>query len=219
MTLLNSPLVLLSLGLAVAVTVWWRMDPQSRPPLFVIGLRWFLGVLFLFSGLAKLIPGFPNTMGPPDLESALEVYGLGLYARFIAVTEVGVGLLLTTRRFATSGALLLAPILLNILVITMALRWRGTPYLVAVFLLLDLVLLAWDRACLLPLILGCGYRAPAPSGRDQRSRLVWLSAFVVLLTILASIRISVDTAGGWGFVVLAVFGLIALDWVLSREAT
>ena len=68
-------------------------------------------------------------MGPADLENTLAPYGLATYARFIALSETGIGLLLLTRRFATLGALFLAPMLINILVLTASLHWRGTPYM------------------------------------------------------------------------------------------
>jgi hypothetical protein len=48
--------------------------------------------------------------------------------------------------------LVLVPMLTSIFVITYALEWRGTPYLVAGFLLLTFVLLAYDLPKLVVLI-------------------------------------------------------------------
>ena len=156
--LLSPPGLMLLLFLPAAFA-WRRLNPHIRPPFLIYGLRWFLGLLFLISGLAKLVPGFPNTMGPVDLEHTLAPHGLALYARFIAVSEVGIGLLLLTRRYATIGALMLVPMLVSIIVITYALEWKGTPYLVAVFLLLTLILIAYDLPKLAVLV---GDRAAAP---------------------------------------------------------
>ena len=86
--LLSPPALMLLLFLPAAIA-WRHLDPHAHPPFLIYGLRWFLGLLFLISGLAKLVPGFPNTMGPVDLEQTLAPHGLALYARFIAVSEVG----------------------------------------------------------------------------------------------------------------------------------
>lgn len=107
-------------------------------------LQIFLGFLFLTAGLGKLIPGFPGLMGPPWLEEVLAKYDLALYARFIAYSQILIGWLLLSRRFATLGAIMLLPMLLNILAITISQNWRGTPYVVSVFLLMNLWLLAAD---------------------------------------------------------------------------
>src|SRR6187401_416150 len=115
MRLLWFPPVLMLVLFAPAAVAYRFLDPAIRPPFLIYGLRWFLGLLFTISGLAKLIPGFPNTMGPVNLEHSLAPYGLALFGRFIAVSEVGVGLLLLTRRFATLGALALVPMLTCIL--------------------------------------------------------------------------------------------------------
>ena len=57
---------------------------MGKPSLLIVGLRWFLGLLWVvFSGLAKLIPGFPNSMGPrPTWSTGSAPHGLALFARF-----------------------------------------------------------------------------------------------------------------------------------------
>ena len=209
--LLWPPVLLLLLFLPAAIA-WRRLDPQARPPFLIYGLRWFLGLLFLISGLAKLVPGFPNTMGPVDLEHTLAPHGLALYARFIAVSEVGTGLLLLTRRYATIGAMMLVPMLVSIIVITYALAWRGTPYLVAVFLLLTLLLLAYDLPKLAVLV---GDRATAPSPDRLPAyfpQLAWLTAAGVVLMLLGIIRFaSRGELGLYGLLALLT-GLVIFDW-------
>lgn len=185
---------------------------MRRPSLLILGLRWSLGLLFVFSGLAKLIPGFPNSMGPVDLEHRLEPHGLAVFARFIAVSEVGAGLLLLTRRFATVGALVLVPMLVSIIVITTALDWRGTPYVVAVFLLMTLVLVWHDRGKLLPLIDGREGQAVGPAIRAFKHQFAWLAiagAVLVGLGVVRVPRVSVPSALA---VLLLLTGLIAADW-------
>ena len=107
-------------------------------------LRIFLGILFFTAGMGKLIPGFPGLMGPPWLEEVLVKYDLGLFARFIAYSQILIGWLLLSRRFATIGAIMLLPMLLNILLVTLSQNWTGTPYVVSIFLLMNAWLLAAD---------------------------------------------------------------------------
>ena|GEM_PF-1767514 len=112
--------------------------------LFILGSRLLLGLIFLSSGVAKLIPGSVGLIGPVWLIEKLSAYGLGLYAEFIAASQLVIGGLLLTRRFATLGAIAAVPMLLNILVITISLRWSGTPYVVGLMCLLNAALLAAD---------------------------------------------------------------------------
>lgn len=111
----------------------------------ILGIRIFLGLIFFTSGMAKLYHGaFPGIIGPVWLEEKLAVYGLGLFARFVAYSQVIIGLLLLTQRFATLGAIMLFPMLLNIWIVTISLEWRGTPYVNFVLLSLNLILLLAD---------------------------------------------------------------------------
>jgi uncharacterized membrane protein YphA (DoxX/SURF4 family) len=121
--------------------------------LAVLGTRLFLGAIFFTSGMGKLTHGdFPGLIGPVWLEERLAQYGLAMWAQFVGWSQVTIGLLLLSQRFATLGALMLVPMLVNILIITISLQWRGTPYVNGFLLLLNLFLLAADRHRLLPLI-------------------------------------------------------------------
>lgn len=112
----------------------------------ISGIRFFLGWTFFSAGMSKLIypSPFPGWIGPSWLIERLEEYQLGLYAWFIAISQVVIGLLLLTRRFATLGSIMLVPMLLNILMITISQQWQGTPYVVAVLLIMNLLLLLDD---------------------------------------------------------------------------
>ncbi len=115
---------------------------------FIIGIRVFLGLIFFTSGMAKIYyqqgSGFPGLIGPVWLEERLVQYGLDLFARFVAYSQVMVGLLLLTQRFATLGAVMLFPIILNIFVVTVSLKWQGTPYVNFFLLSLNAILLTHD---------------------------------------------------------------------------
>lgn len=112
----------------------------------IVLIRIFLGFIFFGAGMSKLYfeHKFPGIIGPVWLEDELSKHGLGFYARFIAGSQIIAGLLLLTQRFATLGAILTFPILLNIFMVTVSLKWQGTPYVNAFFLLLNTWLLAYD---------------------------------------------------------------------------
>jgi len=154
------------------------------------GLAIFLGLIFFSSGMAKLfyLHKFPGLIGPVWLEDVLSKHNLGLFARFIAYSQVSMGFLLLTFRFRTIGAIMLLPMLLNIFLITVSQNWVGTPYLIAIFLVLNLWLLWFDHKKLLPLITGI----PIDFERDKIRKsnlghLVWSAGFAVNL---AAIQIS-----------------------------
>ena len=113
-------------------------------PWQITAVRIFLGFVFLGGGMSKLFPGFPGLMGPVWLEAKLAQYDLGMFARFIAFSQAVIGWLLLTRRFSTLGAVMLVPMLLNIFMITISQNWKGTPYVIAVFLLMNIYLLIAD---------------------------------------------------------------------------
>jgi hypothetical protein len=113
---------------------------------FIIGTRLFLGFVFFGAGMSKLFSGhqFPGLIGPVWLAEKLAEYGLEMYGEFIAWSQAVVGFMLLTQRFATLGAIMLIPMIANILMITISLEWRGTPYVVAFFLFLNMLLLLAD---------------------------------------------------------------------------
>ena len=113
--------------------------------LTVIGIRIFLGFIFFTAGMGKLTHGdFPGLIGPVHLDEWLAPYGLGLWVQFVAWSQITVGLLLLSQRFATLGAIMLLPMITNILVVTVSLKWQGTPYVNGFLLALNLFLLAAD---------------------------------------------------------------------------
>ena len=119
---------------------------KKHYPKLIVAIRIFLGLILFTAGMAKLYfeHKFPGLIGPVWLEDELSKYGLGLYARFIAISQIVAGLLLFTQRFATLGAILTFPIILNIFIVTVSLEWQGTPYVNFVLLSLNGLLLAYD---------------------------------------------------------------------------
>ncbi len=107
-----------------------------------IATAWFLGLMFLCGGMSKLMP-FPGFMGPVWLEQELAQHGLGLFARFIAWSEAVIGLCLLVKPARVLGAVMLVPLLLNILMVTVSMEWRGTPWIILFFLMANMFLLAF----------------------------------------------------------------------------
>jgi uncharacterized membrane protein YphA (DoxX/SURF4 family) len=111
----------------------------------LVGTRLFLGLIFFTSGMGKLTRGdFPGLIGPVWLEERLAPYGLGLWVQFVAWSQVTIGLLLLSQRFATLGAIMLLPMITNIFVVTVSLQWQGTPFVNAFLIALNLFLLICD---------------------------------------------------------------------------
>lgn len=122
------------------------MLAQPLFKLVIIGTRLFLGLIFFTAGMAKLTHGdFFGIIGPVWLEERLAPYNLGLWVQFVAWSQIVIGLLLLSQRFATLGAIMLLPLISNILVVTVSLGWQGTPYVNAFLLMLNLFLLMADR--------------------------------------------------------------------------
>lgn len=166
-----------------------------------LGARVFLGVMFFCGGMSKLIP-FPGIMGPVWLEEALRPYDLGAYARFIAWAEMVIGVLLFSRRFATIGAIMLVPLLVNILAVVTSMHWRGTPYVVSGFLIMNIYLLWYDRDRLFPLL------TDGPGGPPFGSWLPDMPAVAgIALCLIGPPLYAVAPVLGYGSIVL---GLAAL---------
>ena len=170
-------------------------------------IRLFLGGIFFTGGISKLMP-FPGVMGPVWLEEVLEPHGLGLYARFIAWSELLIGLLLLSLRFATLGAIMLVPLVLNILMVTISMNWRGTPYVVSFFLMLNVCLLIYDFPKWRPLLAAGAPQwgsGPPPVMADRRSTLACLALCACVMA--GPCVYGVSATGAYGLIGAAFLGL------------
>lgn len=85
----------------------------------MVGARLLLGALMLGGGLYKLSDNqLPGLMGPPMNHAFLAEHGLELFAQFVGVAQLLIGLLLLTGRFALLGALMLVPMWTGIIMLT-----------------------------------------------------------------------------------------------------
>lgn len=95
--------------------------------LYLLLIRLLLGYIFLSSGLCKLSDGhFGQLIGPPHLIRDLAPYGLHDFAVFVAVSQVLVGALVLSHRWALLGLVALVPLNAGILAVTISQRWAGT---------------------------------------------------------------------------------------------
>lgn len=113
---------------------------------FTVFTRILLAVGFIPSGLTKLlgnrftILGIDNPVG--FFFEAL--YRTGFYWRFLGVCQLAAAALLLLPRTATLGALVYFPLILNIFVLTVSMRFSGTPFVTGLMLLGSVYLLCWD---------------------------------------------------------------------------
>lgn len=160
-------------------------------PFFNNSISAFLGFTLWGAGMAKLYAGhlFIGWIGPPWLVEQLEKYDLGLYAQFIAVSQIVIGFMLLTTRFKLLGSIMLVPMLLNILMVTISQNWTGTPYVIAVFIGMNGLLLWQFRDFFKPLVNESFPPNPirVVSERTLIGHLVWVSGLALnLLSISVS---------------------------------
>ncbi|MFY7786891.1 MAG: hypothetical protein ACOVQA_03355, partial [Thermoflexibacteraceae bacterium] len=128
-----------------------------------------------------------------------------------------IGFMLLTLRFRLAGAMMLVPMLANILMITVSLKWQGTPYVVSVFIGMNMWLLWYDRQKLLLFLGYAPQMIPAqtiPTQTLRKTDTVWLLG---LLLVMASISLSfISLPIAYVFAVVGVgVGWGAYKWYLN----
>lgn len=115
--------------------------------LAVIYLRYLVGFAFVFASIVK-IKSMPFTSIPPTEPVGYffeAMYQTGFYWNFLGWVQFISGALLMTQRFATVGAMMFLPIILNVFVITHAINFgMGTPIITTLMLLATIFLILWD---------------------------------------------------------------------------
>lgn len=119
------------------------MPESTKLRFFYNAIAVFLGFTFWGAGMVKLFAGheFIGWIGPPELIKALARHDLELYGYFIAYAQVVIGYMLITTRFTLLGAIMMVPMIMNILMVTISQNWVGTPYVLTVLLGMNFVLL------------------------------------------------------------------------------
>lgn len=115
--------------------------------LAVIYLRYLIGFAFVFASIVK-IKSMRFTSIPPTEPVGYffeAMYQTGFYWNFLGWSQFISGALLMTQRFATVGAMMFLPIILNVFAITHAIDFgMGTPVITTLMLLAAIFLMAWD---------------------------------------------------------------------------
>ncbi|HYW31653.1 MAG TPA: hypothetical protein VE869_09120 [Gemmatimonas sp.] len=108
--------------------------------------RILLAIAFIPTGSVKLMGERFTTLGVDTPVGAFfeAMYHTGGYWRFLGLSQVLAGVLLLIPATAFYGAVLFLPILVNVVVVTIAIDFKGTPVITVLMLLANLWLLAWD---------------------------------------------------------------------------
>ena len=113
---------------------------------FTVCCRIGLAVGFLPSGIVKIVgERFTDLSVNHPMGHYLEaLHHTGYYYTFIGILQVAAAILLLIPRTATLGALLYFPIILNICILSWALRFEGSFLSSPLMVLANLYLLCWD---------------------------------------------------------------------------
>lgn len=113
---------------------------------FTTFLRIALAYAFLMAGLTKVIgERFTSLSNNHPMGHYLEaLYHTGFYYTFIGVAQMLAGLLLLVPRTALLGAILYFPIILNICILSYAVRFEGSVLTTPLMVLANLYLICWD---------------------------------------------------------------------------
>lgn len=113
---------------------------------FAVFNRIGLAVGFLSPGLVKIMgERFTSLSAKHPMGNYLEaLHRTGYYYTFIGIMQVTAAILLLIPRTATLGAIIYFPIILNICILSLAVRFEGSFISSPLMVLANLYLLCWD---------------------------------------------------------------------------
>lgn len=190
---MNPNLVLLALTAAsVLALIAWHVFRSAQPySTFCLYLRFFLGFIFVSSGFGKIAyeagVKLASLIGPVTLESMLAPHGLALFGRYIACSQVIIGLCLLSSRLATLGAIMLVPMLLSIGVVTVSMNFKNTPFIIALLLVMNVLLLVkdWHKLKFIWSESSEGLKPMPLPFRWRRADAIWLGGALLVLASIA----------------------------------
>lgn len=186
--------------------------------IIILGISVFLGFTFWGAGMAKLFyeHQFFGWIGPVWLIEELEPHGLGLYGRFIALSQIIIGYMLFTTRYKLLGGIMMIPLIGNILMVTISLQWKGTPFVLGFLMLLNLILIWHYRDYFAPLINETDpkHLIKSRATRNWKGHLVWVAGFALQLIAVAVSYFHWPTSLG---VVLLGLTLSFLSFKVDKE--
>ncbi|MBL7805018.1 MAG: DoxX family membrane protein [Saprospiraceae bacterium] len=204
----------------------WLIENLKRRRIiqvFAIFLRYLIGSAFIFAGLPKVL-GQRFTSMPVETPVGFyfeAMYQTGFYWNFLGWGQVVAALLLITQRFATLGAVMFYPIMINIWLVTWSIGFKGTPTVTFLMFLANTWLLLWDYRKFAPLFQQeCRLQLP-PSDFDDgfMRKPVWAILGLGLALCSALIRLDFAHAGWYvagGF--LTALGFLVYGMVIKIPA-
>ncbi|MBK9499836.1 MAG: DoxX family membrane protein [Leptospiraceae bacterium] len=110
----------------------------------VIVVRWLMGALFIFASITFLF----KLITPPEQMGAMKVFNDGLEASIymmptVKVIELICGIMFLSGRFVPLATVVIAPIIVNILLVHLFLDMQGLP--VGIFLVFANSFLAYNH--------------------------------------------------------------------------
>ena len=152
--------------------------------LFTIYLRYLIASAFVFASVPKIL-GERFTQIPVSNPVGFyfeAMYQTGFYWNFLGWGQMVAALLLMTQRFATLGALLFYPIIVNVWLVTWSIGFKGTPTVTFLMFLGTTYLLVWEYRRLVPLLQRESRAQFPPSDFDdtfmRKPVWVWLGVFL-----------------------------------------
>lgn len=171
---------------------------------YVLLIRLFLGYIFASAGLCKLTDGqFGQIIGPPLLIKQLAQYDLELFGQFIALSQVVVGMMVMSQRYSVLGLIMLVPVNVSILMVTISQNWKGTPYVDAVLVALNVLALLYEWKSLRFLLLPDSTEIKAPPRVNELFPNVWWGTLGIVLGTLGGFL------GIWSFPAALALGSLA----------
>ena len=154
---------------------------------YALLVRLFLGYVFFSSGLCKLADGhFGQLIGPPNIISGLEQYGLAVFGLFLAFSQVMIGALVMSQRWSLLGLIMLVPMNATILAATISMQWQGTPFVNAFLLTINILALLYEWKTLRFFLLPETTTLRIPTRTHQLFPNFWLALGVIILALLAA---------------------------------
>ena len=135
----------------------------------VVAIRLLLASGFILPGLVKVL-GHRFTIVPDTTPVGAffeALYQTGAYWRFLGLAQIAAAVLIVIPRTALMGAAVFFALMLNIVVLTIAIGFKGTPYIAVPMLIATVALLLWDYPALRPL-LGFASTGPPANGVELR---------------------------------------------------
>jgi len=148
------------------------------------------------------------------------MYQTGGYWRFFGLSQVLAGALLPIPATAFYGAVMFVPIRVNVMVIAIAIEFKGTSVVTVAMLLANLWLLAWDWPRWRAVLITDASR-PVTTGWSRLERAGWLLAAARVTAFFIAIR-GVALKGTVGVLVgLGVLGgaMVVTGWVRGVQTS